>query len=109
MGKAMSKKVPRSVERYCACFGYSEPFLHEGRWWAYPVGGVMAVPLPLSGVPRSRWVAERSATCAVACLGIALGILIGGDRSWSDCVIAGGFAVTGILFALLGRRHFGRG
>jgi hypothetical protein len=107
----MSKsKVPPLVEAYCACHGYCEPFLHEGRWWAYPAKGVMPVPLPLRGTPRQprNRVAERLATCSGACLGGALGILIGGGRSWSVYVIAGGFAVAGGLLALLGRRHLGR-
>ncbi|WP_204137299.1 hypothetical protein, partial [Halomicronema sp. CCY15110] len=55
---------------------------------------------------RNR-VAERLVTCSGACLGGALGTLFSGGRSWSDYAIAGGFAVTGGLLALLGRRHFG--
>lgn len=30
-------------QSWCDREGYSEPFYHDGSWWAYPPNGVMAV------------------------------------------------------------------
>lgn len=38
-----------TLEQFCIQHGFSEPFRHDGDWWAFPANGVMAVPIPFRG------------------------------------------------------------
>ncbi|MEL6383821.1 MAG: hypothetical protein AAFQ89_15470 [Cyanobacteria bacterium J06626_18] len=40
--------IPAAVETFCQQHGFSEPFLHESHWWAFPRGQVMPIPLTTS-------------------------------------------------------------
>lgn len=33
------------IYQYCETHGFTDPFRHEGQWWAFPANSVMAVPL----------------------------------------------------------------
>ena len=48
-------RIPESVEKWCLKHGYTEPFCHEGQWWAFPPHGVNPLPLPL----QKRAASER--------------------------------------------------
>lgn len=39
--------LPKPVQEWCLKHGHTEPFLHEGQWWAFPPNGVNPVPLPI--------------------------------------------------------------
>ena len=40
--------IPAEVETFCQQHGFSEPFLHENRWWAFPRGQAMPILLTTS-------------------------------------------------------------
>jgi hypothetical protein len=42
--------VAIQIEAWCADNGYTEPFLFEYHWWAYPPNGVMPVPVDMSKI-----------------------------------------------------------
>ncbi|MGF1522727.1 MAG: hypothetical protein ACFBSF_10485 [Leptolyngbyaceae cyanobacterium] len=44
-------RIPEPVATWCAKHGHTEPFCHEGHWWAFPPRGVNPVPLPIKQVP----------------------------------------------------------
>lgn len=45
-GHFVYRRVPRvSIDEWCEQHGFTEPFYHEGRWWAYPLRMPMAVPI----------------------------------------------------------------
>lgn len=38
-------KLAIEVQDWCAFWCYTDPFIHDGQWWAYPPAGVMPVPV----------------------------------------------------------------
>lgn len=42
-------QMPEWVEKYCKEYGWTEPYFANKRWWAFPVGAVIAseVPVPM--------------------------------------------------------------
>ncbi|MEL6354962.1 MAG: hypothetical protein AAFR58_24935 [Cyanobacteria bacterium J06627_28] len=37
------KAIRSLCQNWCEAHGYSDPFLQDGEWWAFPPGGVMPV------------------------------------------------------------------
>ncbi len=40
----MTQQIPTHVSEWCTTNGYTDPFLQEGCWWAFPPNGVMPLP-----------------------------------------------------------------
>ena len=56
--------IPEPVETWCLKHGHTEPFWHEGHWWAFPPHGVNPVPLPLKQSLASYQVVSDRPTLA---------------------------------------------
>lgn len=41
----MTQQIPAHIVELCRSCGYTEPFVQEGLWWAFPPNGVMPCPL----------------------------------------------------------------
>lgn len=49
-GHFIYRLVPQvSIDEWCLQHGFTEPFYHEGRWWAYPLRMPMPVPIAYNG------------------------------------------------------------
>lgn len=42
-----------TCQAWCHEQGYSDPFRHNGMWWAFPPNGV--IPLPIKDVMAADW------------------------------------------------------
>lgn len=42
----------QTAEDWCLENGYTDPFFQEGRWWAFPINGVIPVPIAYYGSSR---------------------------------------------------------
>ncbi|MEL6384310.1 MAG: hypothetical protein AAFQ89_18005 [Cyanobacteria bacterium J06626_18] len=51
-------RIPEPVEAWCVKHGHTEPFCHEGYWWAFPPHGVNPVPLPVKPLPLQYRIAD---------------------------------------------------
>ena len=56
--------IPELVEKWCVKHGYTEPFCHEGQWWAFPPHGVNPVPLPVTTLPARSYATRESLSLA---------------------------------------------
>lgn len=43
----MTQQISTHVSDWCTTNGYTDPFLQEGCWWAFPPNGVMPLPLEI--------------------------------------------------------------
>lgn len=64
------KRIPRGTLKWCQKNGWKEPFLVEGKYWAYPPGGYIPLPLPVQ--PFSKFAKDFAVVLLFACILTAL-------------------------------------
>lgn len=60
--------TPSKVLQHCRNQGFTEPFQQGDKWWAFPPGGFMPIPLPVQPWSEEKTIAIAKISLSLACL-----------------------------------------